>query len=606
MNIQKFFRFIFLALIFIFIFALFSVEIRDSDFWWHLKTGEYIYKTGSIPTTDPFAFTSLAKDPINPESKRIKFILTQYWLAQVVFYWVYNLFNFQGIIFLRAFILTLFIFIIYISLRREGAGLYLSVGLLIPTVMIISSNFTGERPQLFSFLFAFLLIFLMDGFRKRSSVAYDETKITGSSGMKYLMPIPFLMLIWTNLHGGFFVGTVLILGYLFCELVKYRAKKFGTSLNANSIKYFSMISVLSVIVSLINPNGYNVVSILTELEKSRYRETIIEAMSPLKIGLSYADVSLFFLILVLSLAVLLINLKKLDLTDAAIFSGLAIMGLSAVRFIPFFVPLATLVIARYGLKTGGNIFHTERFSSLIPKGRIVFVVCLLAILIVGSVKYDFFVKSGVRQNKYPEGAVKFLKENRITGNMFNPYYWGGYLIWGLYPDYKVFIDGRGLIEDVYFQYLNVFQAKYQKIEDIPEWKAILKAYNINFILTFSVDKFTGQMVPLVPALYNSPEWHLIYMDKISLIFIKDRPENKHFIERLGIPKEWLWSEVVTEALLKVRESPKRANFFITIGDAFINKKSYQDARSAYIKALETDPDNAVVRDRIKYLESYGY
>ena len=42
--------------------------------------------------------------------------------------------------------------------------------------------------------------------------------------------------------------------------------------------------------------------------------------------------------------------------------------------------------------------------------------------------------------------------------MFNPYVWGGYLIWSLYPDYKVFIDGRGLIPEVFFQEVRVLEA----------------------------------------------------------------------------------------------------------------------------------------------------
>ncbi len=155
MNKQKAFKAAFFILFFVFTFALFSVEIRDSDFWWHLKTGEYISATGDLPSTDPFAYTSLTKDPVNPESKRIKFILRQYWLAQLIFYWIYSLFSFQGIILMRASILTLLIFLVYRSVRREGVGLYFSIALMVPAVLVFSSNFTGERPQLFSFLFLF-------------------------------------------------------------------------------------------------------------------------------------------------------------------------------------------------------------------------------------------------------------------------------------------------------------------------------------------------------------------------------------------------------------------------------------------------------------------
>ena len=90
LDLSKIGKGIFLALLFLFIFGIFSGEIRDPDFWWHLKTGEHIYHTKSIPETDPFAYTSTEKDPIKPESKRIKFILSQYWLAQVIFNFVFE------------------------------------------------------------------------------------------------------------------------------------------------------------------------------------------------------------------------------------------------------------------------------------------------------------------------------------------------------------------------------------------------------------------------------------------------------------------------------------------------------------------------------------
>lgn len=605
MNKQKVFKGVFFTLFFVFTFALFSVEIRDSDFWWHLKTGEYISTTGSLPSADPFSYTSLTKDPVNPESKRIKFILRQYWFAQLIFFWIYSLSGFQGIILLRALLLTLLIFLIYRSVRREGVGLYFAVALMVPAVLVFSSNFTGERPQLFSFLFSFLLIFLLEGFRLQAQRADDRSQGTPDCRW-YLVPIPVITLLWANMHGGFFVGNLVILGYFASEVVKHRTKRFGTRLPASSLKALGIVSVLAVIVSFINPNGFNVVSILVELEQSRYKETIIEAMSPFAIGIHYADVALFFLLLGLSGILLIVNFRKLDLTDVVLFSGLTLMGLNAVRFIPFFMPYAVLLIARYGMKTIEGSSLKEKTAAVRNAAGILLAVSLFAIMILMSVKYDIVVKSGVRENKFPEGATKFLKENRITGNMFNPYYWGGYLIWALHPEYRVFIDGRGLIEDVYFQYLNVFQAKPQSFEGIPEWKAVLKAYKVDFVITFAVDRFTGKLVPLIPALYHDPAWHLVYMDRISLIFCRESPENRHFIEKFGLPKEWLWGEVVTEALVKAKDSPQRANFYVTIGDAFMAKKSYMDARAAYGKALQADPENPTVRERLQFLDAYGY
>lgn len=607
MIILKVSKIILFTLLLIFVFGLFSVEIWDPDFWWHLKTGEYISQTGSLPETDPFAYTSLPEDPIKPESKRIKFILTQYWFAQLIFYWVYKAFSFQGIIFLRALILTLIIFLIYRGVRREGAGFYTSVVLLIPSI-IVFSKFTGERPQLFSFLFAFLLVFLLENFRRRPTAK------------RYLFPIPLLMLLWANLHGGFILGIVIILGYIFSEVIKYTTKRFGQPLPSRSLKTLCIAGFISILSSLINPNGYNVLPVLIELQKSLYMGMIIEAKSPLiliRSGFYNQELITYVILLSLSIPLLLVNIKRLDLTDVLIFAVLTAMSLSAARVIPFFTPVSTIMIARYAARTIEKLTQIERLISFekiaerplsflkSPLTSIFFSTLLSAILIFMLIKGNLF-KSGVEKDRYPEGAVRFLKENRISGNMFNPYVWGGYLIWTLYPDHKVFVDGRGLIEEIVFQGDRIFEASSLHFKDLPEWKAFLNAYNINFILTFSVDEFSGKLFPLIPALLNDIEWHLIYMDNNSLIFLKNSPENMEIINRFGMPKEWLWNEVVMEATIKANYFRRNSNFYITMGDAFFAKKTYQDAKAAYLKAWEINPDSNVIKKRLDLIKAYGF
>ena len=226
-------KIILLALFFTFVFALFSLEIKDPDFWWHLKTGEYIVQTGSIPVTDPFAYTSTPKDPLSPESVRMPFILAQYWLAQVLFYEIYTAFGFQGIIFLRALILTLVVVLLYRGIRREGLGFYLSLAMTIPVVLILYT-FTGERPQLFSFLFSFLIVFLLEGYRKNSLQSRRLSTQRSARGGKpaatqnyppsavySLLPTVFIMFLWSNLHGGYIVGIGVLVCYLASEWVKY-------------------------------------------------------------------------------------------------------------------------------------------------------------------------------------------------------------------------------------------------------------------------------------------------------------------------------------------------------------------------------------------------
>jgi len=660
---QKITKALLLIIIFIFILGLFSVEIKDPDFWWHLKTGEYISQTKSLPETDPFAFTSTPKDPLSPESVRIKFILTQYWLAQVLFSWIYQSFGFQGIIFLRAFILTLLVFLIYRGIRREGTGFHLSIALTIPAVLIMQT-FTGERPQLFSFLFSFLIIFLLEGFKQRSRRLKPAATLNFRwkvsllqndfpSTVYYLLPTVFIMFLWANMHGGFIVGIALLLCYLVAEWIKYfwfnrksvaiqttealldspiesgNDKKRGleddeneahknvipvktgiqsvsfnsTPLPIGKLKLLSGVIIVSVLFSLINPNTYTVIPFLVELESGAYKGMIVEAMSPVLLfrsGFYEIQFFIFFALLFVSSLFFLVKMKNLDLTDVVVFTMLAVASLSVARFIPFFAPLSILMIARYGqtlMQRVPKVFDTIMRNIEVPLNSFLIIVLIL-MLINGNL-----FKQGIRGNKYPEGAARFLKENRVPGNMFNPYVWGGYLIWALYPEYKVFIDGRGLIPEVFFQEVRVLEASQKPVEGLPEWKAFLNAYKINFIIAFSVGNFSGRLVPLIHALLNDPEWHLVYMDNISLVFVRDSEDNSGIIRQFSFPKEWLWNEVAVEAALKAKDSPNRGNYYETMGDAFFAKRSYIEAREAYTKALDLKPGNTRLRNQIDLLES---
>ncbi|HIK10948.1 MAG TPA: hypothetical protein IGS52_11875, partial [Oscillatoriaceae cyanobacterium M33_DOE_052] len=77
----------------------------------------------------------------------------------------------------------------------------------------------------------------------------------------------------------------------------------------------------------------------------------------------------------------------------------------------------------------------------------------------------------------PLGAVRYLREQRPAGPMFNSYNWGGYLIWALYPDYRVFVDGRTDLYD------DAFLRDYLKVALVrPGWEAVVERYDVRLIV----------------------------------------------------------------------------------------------------------------------------
>ncbi len=107
-----------LILLLTFFYSYASRSLFDSDFWWHISTGRHILQHNTIPDTDPFSFTSGLEENKNLYPLRENFILKQYWLAQIIFYRIYDYAGAAGIIVLRALLLTLTIVFVLWRLQR--------------------------------------------------------------------------------------------------------------------------------------------------------------------------------------------------------------------------------------------------------------------------------------------------------------------------------------------------------------------------------------------------------------------------------------------------------------------------------------------------------
>src|SRR3990170_4249649 len=138
-------------------------HVYNYDFWWHLATGKYIVENRSLPLNDPFSYTSH-----ETPSTRKSMILKGNWLAEVIFYKVYNLWDLKGIIVLRAAIMLLFLLFVFLTIKKQSSSdlssLFLTYG-----VFILSMGFLGERPQLFTFLIFSAILYLLEDFRINKS-----------------------------------------------------------------------------------------------------------------------------------------------------------------------------------------------------------------------------------------------------------------------------------------------------------------------------------------------------------------------------------------------------------------------------------------------------
>ncbi|MDH4231492.1 MAG: hypothetical protein OEW04_05615, partial [Nitrospirota bacterium] len=410
-----------------------------------------------------------------------------------------------------AFLISLIYYLLFKIIQGQKGNIVIAVMIAL-MVIIASSIHWLARPHIFSLLLFIVWYYILDSYQYK--------------GKDYLYLLPPLMLLWVNLHGGFFLGLFLCGVYFLSNFANvFLSDGLERGFHKAKAKSLFIILAVSSFFSLLNPNGLKNLLLPFELLSSKFiMDHIAEFQSPNfhNVGLVAFEVLLLFTLLVLA-----ISRNKLNITEIALMMLFTNMALYSVRNIPLFGIVMAPILARQseqalaGQKGKFIDFLRERdknISSIDMSARGYIWLVVPAVIVFGLVmsgRLDYRFDEKIK----PVAAVEFLKKEHIKGNMYNEYEFGDYIIYSAYPQYRVFIDGRA---DMYGvermkEYYRVNQLK-------PGWEKILDKHNVNFIV-FNTDSTLSRF------LLEKNEWKLIYSDKVANIFVKDLPENRALIEK---------------------------------------------------------------------------
>ena len=199
--------------------------------------------------------------------------------------------------------------------------------------------------------------------------------------------------------------------------------------------------------------------------------------------------------------------RHFDITVLTINSIFFYIGMSTARATMFF-SLIWLFSMLYTIKKGDVSPLKQKFAPL-SLLLILFLSCFIAYHTL--VYYEHRSWFGLNLNEWlPIKEVEFIKKNKISGPFFNDYAIGGYMIWAMYPEYKVFIDPR------YAPYVN---------QVWPDWLELKNNLNPEGLKKFtSKYQFKAALihmreVSIIRWLLQSPEWRLAYFDKTAVVII---------------------------------------------------------------------------------------
>ena len=477
--------------------------LGDCDTGWHIRTGEWIIANGWVPARDVFSFTKPGAPWFAWE-----------WLSDVLFAKLNALGGLQTVVMFTLVLLCATFGSLFLLVRRKSNPL---VAVMVTMIAGAASSIHWlARPHLFTLLF--LVLF----YAGLELVQEGRTRVLG---VPILAALPVATILWTNLHGGFFVGALMILAYGGGELLRLVFSSDAASRRPawKKARGYFLSGLACLAASLINPYTYHLhVHMAQYLRDPWNSQHILEFFSP-----SFHHPFALFLeaLLLMAVAAAVWNLRQGRFTEAILIFVWAHGALLAARNIPIFAivaapPIAAAIqqwllrlpdlnVAAWLRAAAGKFNRMAEETGQTDGIARLHLVSVLGLLLVAAVLYSPHPPKKFRAEFdptfYPAGALATLRGDP-AGRIFTNDEWGDYLIYRLYPDHKVFVDGRSDFYGTDFEekYTSAYLVKY-------DWEETLGSFGVNTILL-------PPNAPLCGALKESRKWRLVYDDGISLVF----------------------------------------------------------------------------------------
>ena len=451
------------------------------DIFWHMKAGEHILDAGAFPTTDIFAYQHPERDWVTFE-----------WLYQVGAHGLYEWGGFTALRVVNVLLLTLGFALAFRLAYRLLERRFDLAWLILVVLSVLYHDRIRIRPHVFNLVFLLMVARpILTGFRGLDRWGW--------------MALVGVGILWGNIHAGGVNVMVVAWGVIFVAALVERLRLGETSLPLKPMFTWGLVFAAGLALSpnyiqgnvtaltmfkatrLIIPEWDVTISYLGQGKAPHFLicgllpyllvipvalQGAARALALDRRGLLVAvgAFALLFGLLMLSLgqaegvklagrvglyvalaglvALVVIRLRRPDeLPQWALALVLLYLSHVSARFVYLAVfPLLTLI--RWNL---------PRLQGL--RARPV-IVALIGIALLGTTVHYFFyiqrrgvahamemLQHDVEPTRFPELAGDFLEASGASGRVFNQTEWGGYLLFRLFPEAKVFSDGRGNLDN---------------------------------------------------------------------------------------------------------------------------------------------------------------
>ncbi len=493
---------IFVLLLVTLVFTPLSMRLLgDAGIGWHIRTGQQIVATHAIPRVDSFSSTMAGKPWFAWE-----------WLYDLVVGQLESALGLNGVVWLTAVVIAAVFGWMFGLLVARGTNLPVALVLVLLAVSGSIIHFLA-RPHIVSWLFTLVWFWVLDSSERQC--------FNGRRGRQWLWALPLLMLVWVNVHGGFLVGFVLLGIFLlgaawnWFKARQNRIEEILQRLAARKrVRDLAWVSLFSAAASLFNPYGWNLHWHVYRYLSDRFlMDHIEEFQSPNFHGIAQ---KCFLILLLITLLVLAVRGRELRMSQGLTVLFAVYAGLYASRNIPVSSILLVMVVGPLVPASGMARGFSSKMSAieLRLKGHLWPVLGIVITLAIaangGRVGSSVWMNAHFDPKRMPVEAVNYLEKQDIQGPVLSPDFWGGYLIYRLYPKSRVVVDDR---HDLYGE--EFFKSYLKMIHVEPGWEEFLRLHESSCLLL-------PRQSPLADRLSVTGGWKKIYGDGVTVAFVRDR------------------------------------------------------------------------------------
>ncbi|HEY9156453.1 hypothetical protein [Candidatus Binatus sp.] len=469
-------------------------QLSDPDLWGHVLWGRELLAHGSLPRGNPYSYSAPGYSWLRHE-----------WLSEVLMAAMFDKFGPFGLKLLKFVCAVGTICFIVLAESETAAPAFVQAAILL-VVALILAPVMQFRPQLFDFFALSAIIALLARHNWR-----------GSARLWIAIPI---VAIWSNFHGGFFIGFVAIGVYGATILLSDILAGHGPRRGLGIVAITAAAAASTLCTFLIPPARDTWYTLIHSILNPMTHYAIMD-WKPLMVDLTTAHsgsvekryfVLVFFFFAAAAVSVVL-KPKAADAPLVAVAAVMLAAAFAAVRNIPIAaIAIAPVFANHLGLLVRPRevtaAAHAPGARAMPRAGRLVIEI-LAAVAAIGLARYSGILSPGIDASDNPVDAVNFMNSHRLTGNVLAQYAWGQYVIWHGAPGMKVFIDSR---YDLAYPPA-VFQDYLEFANNLTGGSHTLAAYPNDFVLV-------QRGLPAVKLMASQRDWRLIYSDPVAVLYAR--------------------------------------------------------------------------------------